>query len=97
MSREINAMSPFTHNLYLYQLDFYQESLNDPTLAGTLKTHLVGRVLTLSIALALHAEAVCRVVAICFLKLEEIFCQVDNESLIQEQKTLSSLALSTSL
>ncbi len=86
----------FTRGLYTYQCGFYEKASKNQTLGSVVATNLVGRVLTLAISLILHAEAVYRAVAVCFLTIKESFSK-SNLELLQQQKQECSVAYSESM
>lgn len=67
-------MSSFTQSLYDYAQDFIQESAvgAGESFYGAVKYNIGGRILLLSISLLTHAEAVVKVVGICFYTLQSM-------------------------
>ncbi len=78
--------SSLAQGLTAYQNRFYKEASEDQTVGGLLKYHVVGTLLTGSITLILHAEAVRRAVIICFLSIVKTFTQSNEELLATQQK-----------
>jgi hypothetical protein len=74
-----------------YQKRFYQEASQDQSISGVIKYHFIGTLLTGSITLLLHAEAVRRAVIVCFLSIAKAFTQSNDELLQVQQKEWSFL------
>ncbi len=89
-------MSQTTRELYDYERSYLTKASRDISFVGKVKTHLVGRALTLGVSLLLHAEAVSRAVYICFLTLRDSFSRPNRELLLQ-QKIECSTAYNASL
>jgi hypothetical protein len=79
-------ISTFAKELTDYQHRFYKETSEDKSIGGLIKYHVVGTILTSSITLILHAEAVRRAVIICFLSIQTAFSQSETELLETQQK-----------
>lgn len=78
--------SSFTHRLYGFQCDFHKAHSKESTLSGKFMTHCVGRVISIAVTLLLHAEAVYRAVAICFLVIRDSFFMTNEELLSLRRK-----------
>ncbi|MDE3048107.1 MAG: hypothetical protein KGI83_07165, partial [Verrucomicrobiota bacterium] len=64
--------SDFTRNLYQLQINFDAQYRADSSATGLVMRHLVSRIISVGVTLLLHAEAVCRVVAVCFQNIRQI-------------------------
>src|SRR5437870_218155 len=85
--------SSFTKDLFELELDVLKPKQG---FSENVNTKVIGRVVTSVVALALHAEAVCRAVYICFLAIKNIFSQTHHH-LIADQKGKCFSALDVSL
>src|SRR3990167_9551880 len=90
------SCSNFARRIYDYQCEFHKNNSRDPSFSGFIMTQLVGRVITISVTLLLHAEAVCRAVAVCFLTIRDS-CSKTNEELLNEHKVECTKAYGDSL